>query len=58
MVRIVRCPAVEQMHYLVGLVVAIRVFQKQQTWLIDDENSAVPEFKTRRAVQLVVEDFA
>ena len=57
-VRIVRCPAVEQMHNFVGLVVAVRVFQEQQTRLIDDENPAVPKFKTGRAVQLVVKDFA
>ena len=57
-VRVVAGPAVDQGHDEVGFVVAVGVLQEEVSRLVDDDDAAVPEFETGRAVELVVEDGA
>ena len=57
MVGIIGGPAVHQMDDLIGLVVSVGVFEEEQARLIDDQHTAVEEFKARRAMEFVVEDF-
>ncbi len=56
--RVVACPAVEQIHDDVGPVVAVGVFEPDEPRLIGDEHAAVPELEPSRAVELVVKHLA
>ena len=56
-VGVIGCPAVHQMDDLIGFVVSVGVLEEEHTRLIDDQHTAVEEFKARRAMEFVVEDF-
>ena len=54
MMCVVAGPSVKELHDDIGLVIAVCVFKPQIARLIDDDDTAVPEFEASRAVELVV----
>ena len=57
-VRVLGGPAVEHVHHLIGLVIAVGVLQPEHPRLIDHEHAAGEELEAGRAVKRVAEDGA